>query len=268
MTEADKVFAGAIPALYDRYLGPLIFEPYARDLAERLAGFQGRLLETAAGTGIVTRALVHTLPADAAIVATDISQPMLDHAAKGLDAPRVTWRQANALSLPFADASFDAVVCQFGAMFFPDKPAGFAEAHRVLSPGGRFLFSVWDRIEENDIAAVVDPAIAAAFPDDPPSFLARIPHGYWDKERIDQDLRAAGFSRIAIETVMLRSRAASAADPATGFCQGTPLRSEIEARDASRLDEVTDQVARAIAQRFGDGRIDGKIQAHVIMATA
>ncbi|WP_451971468.1 class I SAM-dependent methyltransferase [Azospirillum endophyticum] len=269
MTEADKaLFAGAIPTLYDRYLGPLLFEPYARDLAERLAGFEGRLLETAAGTGIVTRVLARTLPADVAIVATDLSQPMLDHAARCLDAPRVTWRQADALDLPFEDASFDGVVCQFGAMFFPDKPAGFAEARRVLKPGGRFLFSVWDRIEENDIPAVVGAAIAAAFPDDPPGFLARTPHGYHDKDRIGHDLRAAGFNRIAIETVALRSRAASAAEPATGFCKGTPLRHEIEARDASRLDAVTDHVARAIAQQFGDGRIDGKIQAHVITATA
>ncbi|PWC34768.1 SAM-dependent methyltransferase [Azospirillum sp. TSO35-2] len=268
MTEADKVFAGSIPALYDRYLGPFIFEPYACDLAERLAGFRGRLLETAAGTGIVTRALARTLPAGVAITATDLNQPMLDHAAQALDAPQVTWRQANALSLPFGNASFDAVVCQFGAMFFPDKPAGFAEARRVLSPGGRFLFSVWDRIEENDIPAVVSDTVAAAFPDDPPSFLARTPHGYCDKERIRHDLRTAGFSRITIDTVALRSRAASAADPAIGFCTGTPLRHEIEARDAGRLDEVTDRAAQAVARRFGDGPIDGKIQAHVITATA
>lgn len=268
MAEVDKAFAGAIPALYDRYLGPLIFEPYARDLAGRLAGVEGRVLETACGTGIVTRALVQTLPADIELVATDLNQPMLDHAAQKLDAPQVTWRQANAMSLPFESAGFDAVVCQFGVMFFPDKPAGFAEARRVLKPGGRFLFSVWDRIEENEITAVVNAAVAAAFPDDPPAFMARTPHGYHDTGRIRDELRAVGFTGIGIETVTLRSRAASPADPATGFCQGTPMRLEIEARDASRLGEVTDLAAEALARHFGDGPIDGKIQAHVVTAVA
>lgn len=268
MAEIDKAFAGAIPALYDRYLGPLIFEPYARDLAARLAGTEERILETAAGTGIVTRALVQTLPPGIDIVATDLNQPMLDHAAQKLDAPQVTWRQANAMSLPFEAAGFDTVVCQFGAMFFPDKPAGYAEARRVLKPGGRFLFSVWDRIEENEITAVVDAAVAAAFPDDPPRFVARTPHGYYDKERIRDELREAGFADIRVETVTLRSRAASPADPAIGFCKGTPLRLEIEARDAGRLDEVTDLAAEAVARHFGDGPIDGKIQAHVITAIA
>ena len=121
----------------------MLFEPYARDLAGRLAGIAGRVLETAAGTGIVTRALVQALPPDIAITATDLNQPMLDHAAQKLDAPQVAWRQANALSLPFEDSGFEAVVCQFGVMFFPDKAAGFAEARRVLRPGGRFLMAVW-----------------------------------------------------------------------------------------------------------------------------
>jgi len=266
MTEADDVFAGSIPALYDRHLGPLLFEPYAIDLARRLAGFEGRLLETATGTGVVTRALVHTLPSSVAITATDLNQPMLDHAARNLGAPHVTWRQADALSLPFENTSFDAVVCQFGVMFFPDKPAGFAEARRVLKPGGRFLLNVWDRIEENEIPMAVSAAVAALFPHDPPGFLARTPHGYHDTERIRHELRRAGFRHVEIETVTLRSRAASPADPAIGFCKGTPLRHEIEARDASRLDEVTDLVARAIAQRFGHGPIDGKLQAHVVTA--
>lgn len=268
MTQADKVFAGSIPALYDRYLGPFLFEPYALDLAKRFAGFQGRLLETAAGTGIATRALAHALPASVAITATDLNQPMLDHAAQGLDAPQVTWRQANALSLPFADASFDAVVCQFGAMFFPDKIAGFAEARRVLGPGGRFLFSVWDRIEENEIPAVVSATVADVFPHDPPGFLARTPHGYHDKDRIRHELRQAGFSHVEAETVTLLSRAASPDDPAIGFCKGTPLRHEIEERDAGRLDEVIHFVTRSVAQRFGDGPIEGKIQAHVFTAVA
>ena len=265
MTEADKVFAGSIPALYDRHLGPLLFEPYARNLARRLAGFQGHILETAAGTGIVTRALAQALPGSA-ITATDLNQPMLDHAARNVDVPRVAWRQADALALPFDDAGFDAVVCQFGVMFFPDKTAGFTEARRVLRPGGRFLFNVWDRVEENEIPAAVNDALAAFFPHDPPSFMARTPHGYHDANRIRDELRAAGFQNVEVETVTLRSQAPSPGDPATGFCQGTPLRHEIEARAAGRLDEVTEHVARALAQRFGDGPVDGRLQAHVVSA--
>ncbi len=269
MTEADKVFAGSIPALYDRHLGPLLFAPYARDLARRLAGFRGRLLETAAGTGIATRALVDSLAPDVAITASDLNQPMLDHAARGLpDSSHVTWRCADAADLPFETASFDAVVCQFGVMFLPDKPAGFAEARRVLRPGGRFLFSVWSRLEENEIPATVHAAVAALFPRDPPDFLARTPYGYHDGDRIRHALQAAGFRDVAIETVTLRGRADKAADPAIGFCQGSPLRHEIEARDASRLDAVTDQVARAVARRFGDGPIAGRLQALVVAATA
>ncbi|HYD30232.1 MAG TPA: class I SAM-dependent methyltransferase [Azospirillaceae bacterium] len=265
MTETDKVFAGSIPALYDRHLGPLLFEPYARDLAGRLAGLEGHVLETAAGTGIVTRALAQALPGSA-ITATDLNQPMLDHATRSVGAPHITWRQADAQALPFENASFDAVVCQFGVMFFPDKAAGFAEASRVLRPSGRFLFNVWDRVEENEIPAAVNEALATLFPHDPPRFMARTPHGYHDTDRIRDALRAAGFRRVEVETVTLRTQAASPRDPATGFCQGTPLRHEIEARATGRLDEVTEHVAQALAQRFGAGPIEGRLQAHVVSA--
>ena len=141
----DSTFAGSIPALYDRYLGPLLFAPYARELGERLADLRaGALLETAAGSGIVTEVLVETLPAAVEIVATDLNQAMVDHAAAKPALARATLRQADALALPFEAARFDAVVCQFGAMFFPDRVAGYREARRVLKPGGRFLFSMWD----------------------------------------------------------------------------------------------------------------------------
>jgi ubiquinone/menaquinone biosynthesis C-methylase UbiE len=267
MKEADKLFVGSIPALYDRYLGPLIFEPYAQDLAERVVRFAPqRLLETAAGTGIVTRAMARALPATAAITATDLNQAMIDHAAAQTTADNVTWRQADALALPFADGAFDAVVCQFGVMFFPDKGAGFREALRVLKPGGRFLFNVWDRIEENEISRVLTDAVAALFPADPPRFLARTPHGYHDVAVIRDQLGRAGFAGVEIETVEKRGRAPSPRDPAIGFCQGSPLRSEIEVRDAGRLEEATEAAARAIAARFGPGPIEGKIQAHVVSA--
>jgi ubiquinone/menaquinone biosynthesis C-methylase UbiE len=265
--QTDRSFAGSIPALYDHYLGPLIFEPYAADLAARLADVRSdSVLETAAGTGIVTRALVRSLPATVRVVATDLNQPMLDFASARTDSTRVTWRQADALSLPFANGTFDAVVCQFGVMFFPDRSAAYAEALRVLKPGRRLLFNVWDRIEDNELAHLVTEAVAGLFPEDSPRFLARTPHGYHDPARIRDELQAAGFQRIAVETLERRSRAASPRDPAIGFCQGTPLRNEIEARDPNRLGEATDAAASAVAARFGPGPIDAKIQAHVVMA--
>src|SRR5437588_6828984 len=178
-SQTDRLFAGSIPALYERYLGPLIFEPYAADLAARLGDVRsGTVLETAAGTGIATRALVRSLPATVRIVATDLNQPMLDFAAARVDSPRVTWRQADALSLPFPSGTFDAVVSQFGVMFLPDKVAAYREAARVLKPGGALLFNVWGRIEDNDLAHVVTEAVAGLFPENPPQFLARTPHGY------------------------------------------------------------------------------------------
>lgn len=268
MSQLDVKFAGSIPAIYDQYLGPLIFEPYATVVAQNLSSLRrGSLLETAAGTGVVTRALARALPAAVKIVATDLNQPMLDFAASQCSSDRpVTWRQANALSLPFADASFDVVVCQFGAMFFPDKVIAYREAHRVLKPGGRFIFSVWDRIEENEVTEAVVQGVSGLFPADPPQFLARTPHGYFDKQQIRAEAGRAAFSTIEVETVPLRSRAPSYRDPAIGFCQGSPLRNEIEARDAGRLAEATDAASEAVKARFGSGPIDGKIQAHIITA--
>jgi ubiquinone/menaquinone biosynthesis C-methylase UbiE len=268
MVATDKVFAGSIPEIYDRYLVPLIFEQYALDLAKGVAGADAhRVLETAAGTGVLTRALASQLLPHARLVATDLNQPMLDRAkAQATGDPRISWKQADALNLPFEDQSFDVVACQFGAMFFPDRVQGYKEARRVLTPGGRFLFSVWDRIEENEFADIITQALAAMFPDDPPRFLARTPHGYHDADRIRIDLNAAGFSDISIKAVEHRSKASSPRDPAIGYCQGTPLRNEIEARDASRLQAATEHAAEALAKRFGQGEIDGRIRALVITA--
>jgi len=268
MAETDKLFAGSIPELYDRYLVPLIFDSYALDLAERLAKTEPHdVLETAAGTGVVTRAIASRLAAKARFVVTDLNQPMLDRAkARQPDAGRIEWKQADALALPFEDQRFDAVACQFGVMFFPDKVQGYKEARRVLKPGGRLLFNVWDKISENDFADVVTDALAKVFPDDPPRFMARTPHGYHDVERIRAELNAAGFSDISIDAVDRRSKAASPHDPAIAYCQGTPLRNEIEARDASRLQDATKQAAQALADRFGTGAVDGRIRALVVSA--
>ncbi len=264
----DTVFAGSIPELYESLLVPLIFEPYAADLAGRVAALHpSRVLETAAGTGVVTRAMARALPASSEIVATDLNQPMLDRAAAIGTARPVQWQQADAMQLPFDDASFDVVVCQFGVMFFPDKAHAFAQARRVLRPGGAFVFNAWDRIEENDFAHVVTNALAHVFPDDPPRFLARTPHGYHDRETIARDLANAGFDHAPrFETVSARSRAASAREPAMAYCQGTPLSNEIQARKGASLAQATSACAAAIAERFGEGPVDGKIQAHVVIA--
>jgi ubiquinone/menaquinone biosynthesis C-methylase UbiE len=267
---ADKAFSGSIPEVYDRYLVPLIFESYAADLARRVAARRpGRVLEIAAGTGVVTRVLAKELPANAGIVATDLNPPMLERAASVGTSRAVTWRQADAMALPFGDASFDAVVCQFGAMFFPDKALAFAQARRVLAPGGVFLFNVWDRIEENEFAAVVTQALSTLFPQDPPNFMARTPHGYSAIDVISRHLAEAGFAKSpAVETLAARSRASTARIPAIAYCQGTPLRNEIESRDAAALARATDECESALAKRFGPGAVDGKIQAHVISIDA
>jgi ubiquinone/menaquinone biosynthesis C-methylase UbiE len=268
MLEADKVFAGSIPENYDRYMVPLIFEPFATDLARRAAALSpSAVLETAAGSGVVTRMLAPRLLPGASYAVTDLNQPMLDYASSRQPPDsRINWRQADALALPFEDATFDLVCCQFGAMFFPDRIAGYREAKRVLAPGGCLLFNVWDRIEENVFAKDVTDALATIFPNDPPRFLARTPHGYHDTALIGCELEAAGFARVVIETRAEQSRASSPRLPAVAYCQGTLLRNEIEARDAGGLVAATDYAASAIADRHGRGEVAAKIQAHIIMA--
>jgi len=264
--DSDDTFHGPVPEVYERFLVPLIFQPYADDLAMRVAAFAPhRVLEIAAGTGVLTRAMAVRLPTQSDIVATDLSPTMLQMAQARGTARRVAWRQADAMRLPFADGEFDVVVCQFGAMFFPDRACAFAEARRVLAPGGVFLFNTWDRIEDNDFPLTVTQALADVFPDDPPTFMARIPHGYHDVAVIGGDLASGGFDDAPrIETLDKRSPADTPRVPAIAFCQGTPLRNEIQTRAGANLAEATDAVAEVLAARFGCGPIDGRIQAHVV----
>ena len=269
MSDVDKVFGGSIPDVYDDYLVPLIFETYAADLAHRVVASKPKdVLETAAGSGVVTRALAPLLADDARYTVTDLNQPMLDRATRRQPADtRITWQQADALELPFSDETFDVVCCQFGVMFFPDKVAGYRSAHRTLREGGRFIFNVWDRIEENEFADSVTKTASACFPDDPPLFLARTPHGYNDTALIEAQLIEAGFKTVEAQTITATSKAESCRDPAVAYCQGTPLRNELDARDPSKLEEVTDLAAADIERQFGAGPVSGKIQAHVFVAT-
>jgi SAM-dependent methyltransferase len=267
MASTDSAFSGSIPALYDRCLGPMLFEPYAADMAERVCGLAPRrVLETAAGTGIVTERLARALPG-AEIVATDLNEAMLD---VGRERPALSGMRieaADAQALRYPDASFDAVVCQFGVMFFPDRVGAYREALRVLEPGGSFLFNVWDSLDENPAVRAIAEAVAALFPGDPPGFLGRTPFGYHDTDRVERDLRAAGFRDVRFETVVRRSRTSAPLQAAIGLCEGSPLRAEIEARDASRLGASVAAAAAALASFTGaDGGVDAPMSAHVFTA--
>ena len=268
MDATDARFSGSIPAIYDQYLGPLLFEPYALDLVRRVSDLrQGLLLEVAAGTGIVTQALRAHLPAAVQIVATDLNEAMLRIGASRVSGPSVMWQQADAQQLSFEQASADIIVCQFGVMFLPDKLAAYREALRVLKPAGRYVFNVWDRIEQNEVSLIASQAVADLFPSDPPRFIERTPFGYFDTAAIRAVLQSAGFGSIAIETVEKVTRAPSAEHVAIGLCTGTPLRGEIEARDPARLDEATRAVTHALSARFGRGSFDNRMSAHVVTAS-
>jgi SAM-dependent methyltransferase len=265
MSSGDAGFVGSIPAIYERDMVPVWFEGYARDLAARLGDVRaGSVLELAAGTGVVTRELARTLPASVQIVATDLNGAMLQAAEAAGCARPVTFRIADAQKLPFGDAELDAIVCQFGVMFFPDKPASFREARRVLKPGGRYLFNVWGRLPHNPLSLVVQQAVVALFPDNPPLFFERTPFAYFDEARIRTDLAAGGFERVDIETVTLKAPVQSAASAARGLCEGTPLRGEIEARAPGRLGEVTAAATRAVEARFGKGSFEHQLEALVV----
>jgi ubiquinone/menaquinone biosynthesis C-methylase UbiE len=262
----DKEFTGSIPEFYDRFFVPLIFEPYAADIARRIATLRpNRILEVAAGTGVVTRAVVAALP-ETDIVATDLNQPMIDHAKSRQSTGRVAWQKADALALPFPDASFDAVVCQFGMMFFPDKVKGFSEAHRVLRDGGSYIFNVWDKIEANEFVDVIMRALAEVFPHNPPQFMQRTPHGFHDNDVIRGDVKKAGFRHTTIEPMEAMSRAESAQAVVVAYCQGSPLKLEIEERGAPGLEAAMAKATEALVRRFGPGPVAGKIRAYVVTA--
>ncbi len=264
---SDAAFVGSVPQFYDRFLGPALFAPYAADMARRLADVTGPVLEVAAGTGIVTAALDRTLPASARIIATDLNAAMLEQAqGKGGWSGRVAWQTADGQALPFEAGAFEAVVCQFGVMFFPDRAAGFGEARRVLRAGGRYVFNVWDSLAHNVDARITQDTVAALFPSDPPGFLARTPFGYSDRDRIRSDLTAAGFDDIAIEAVPLNGRAESAAVVAQGYCQGSPLSAEIDRHGPKAVARATAAVTEALRARFGEGAFDTELQALVVTA--
>jgi SAM-dependent methyltransferase len=250
-----------MPELYDAALGPVLFAPFAAHLAGLVGPLAPRrVLELAAGTGIATAQLVKALP-EVAITATDLNPAMVAWASQRVAGP--VWQQADAQHLEFPDASFDAVVSQFGVMFFPDKPAAFAEAARVLEPGGRMVFSVWDVVETSPFPAAMVDSLTAVLPD-PPSFIVRVPHGYADPDQIAADLRTGGLEPERIERIVLRGSASSARTLAEGFCLGTPLRFALAKRGP--LEELTEALAEQMTVRLGAGAVEGELAAFVVTA--
>jgi ubiquinone/menaquinone biosynthesis C-methylase UbiE len=267
MKDQELRFTGSVPGNYDRLMVPLIFQPYADELSQRARALHPkRILETAAGTGVVTQALYQALP-DAEIVATDLNPPMLDVAQKRIGSDRVRFLAADAQELPFQEASFDLVVCQFGAMFFPDRVRGHAEARRVLREGGHYLLAIWDRIDRNPVSNASQESLIELFPADPPLFLLEGPFSYSDPAAIERDLRAAGFSDIKIDTVERRSRSPSARDAAEALCYGTPMGVEVEDREPGTIERAFATVERKLrALESADG-VDAPMSAHIVTAT-
>jgi ubiquinone/menaquinone biosynthesis C-methylase UbiE len=266
--DGDRVWAGSVPAVYEQLIVPLIMEPYARELAQRAAALHPqRVLELGTGTGVVTRAALDVLPLTTEYVATDLNQDMLNQAMHVGTSRPVRFQHADAMALPFDDASFDLVLCQFSVMFFPDKPAAYRETHRVLTSGGRFVFDVWGSLDTNDVPNAVTDAIVAMFPQQPPLYLRRTPYAYFDEATIRRDLADGGFTDVEIEVIDARSHAPTAYDAAKAFVEGTPLRDEIEARAPGQVEAATEAAAAEVARRLGDTDIDGRISALVVTAT-
>ncbi len=264
----DSSFTTDVARFYESSLVPLIFEPYAADLAGRAQAVEPTsVLEVACGTGVVTRALASALLPSCTIEATDLNDAMVTHAEMVGASRQVTWRQADVMSLPYADSSFDVVVCQFSVMFFPDRVGAYQEVRRVLRPGGTFLFNVWNDIENNDFANVVTQAVGSLYPEDPPLFLVRTPHGHGSADEIEGELNAAGFGTCTLWQRDDISAAASPDLPAIAYCQGTPLRNEIEALESGGVERATAAATAALRKCFGDGPIEGKISAVVVAAS-
>lgn len=265
MADQPAAFAGSIPEFYERHLRHAFFEPYARDLAARLDPGAGPFLELACGTGVLTRQILARLSEMGSLVATDLNPPMLAEAQKRVAAdPRLSWRQADMTALPFPDAAFGTVLCQFGMMFPPDKAAIYREVRRVLRPGGRLLFSTWASLEENPMNQPVNEALRAFFPDDPPAFLT-VPFGFHDPALIRGLLEKAGFKAIEITPLAFECRSESAKGFAAGFVRGTPLANDLLARGAD-LAEVEAAVAVGLAELGGDTPFSCPMKAIVVEA--
>jgi len=268
VSESDVRFDGSIPEIYDRHLGPLLFEPYAIDIADRVAKLRPRkVLEIAAGTGIVSRRLLDVLPRTTGLTITDLNEPMLEYARQRTVANRdnLEWRQADAQELPFPDESYDLVMCQFGAMFFPDKPKALREFKRVLTTSGALILSVWDSLERNPLQEIAHSTIGGFFTADPPEFY-EIPFVLGDVVEVRRLVEGAGFEKIAVETLSLTGRGESAQHAAIGLVMGNPVINTLREQATTDIEEIVAAVARGLEKRFGSGGIEVPLRAHVVSA--
>ena len=252
MDNNSAAFVGSIPDFYDRGLGPVIFADYAQEMARRVAALAPRsVLETAAGTGIVTRALRDALPPETSLVATDLNPPMLAIAqGKARPGEKLTFQTADAQALPFADNSFDVMVCQFGIMFYPDRAKGYREALRVLAPGGRYLFSVWDAHRYNGFARITDTLIRKTFPDNPPGFYA-VPFSCAPVDPIKEALIDAGFTGISIEVLPIDKRVDDLDLFTRGLIFGNPVLDQIKARGVTTPEAMQAELADIFRRELG-----------------
>jgi ubiquinone/menaquinone biosynthesis C-methylase UbiE len=267
MAEQHAAFVGSVPANYDRYLGPIFFHDYSDDLVARLPVSSGmRVLEIACGTGIVTERLLRRVRGQGTLVATDLNDAMIAHARTRIpDDPALEWRQADGTSLPFPDRAFDAAVCEFGLMFFPDKAKGVSEAWRVLRPGGMYLFNVWDRMERNPVARITHETLRAFLPDNPPLFY-QTPFSLYEPAVVRGLLDAAGFVDVECVTVQKVGRSPSAVEAAIGLVEGNPVYVTIMERRPEALPDIEAAVARKVAAELGDHPVRCPLSAHVFSA--
>jgi SAM-dependent methyltransferase len=268
MTSSTTAFVGSIPAIYDQHLGPALFEPYALEVAQRLPRGATDVLEIAAGTGRVTRQLLARLPHDARLLATDLNEPMIQHAASVISDQRLTWRVADAQQLPLPDGSYDALVCQFGLMFVPDKPLALREMRRVLRPGGTLLLTTWDALERNPWTEQLHELAVAALPSDPPLFMLT-PFSMPDPIALRDLVASAGFGfpGVRVDTVAVTGEASSAEHLAIGFVRGNPLAGQLSERGIDAEAMVT-RVHAALAERFGERPCRAQLSAHIVTAIA
>lgn len=264
---AGSTFAGSVPEHYDAELGPVLFAGYAADIAGRAAALKpGNVLELAAGTGIVSRRLRDSLAPETALLVSDLSPPMLAVArTKFQPGETVEFHQADAMALPFEAASVDQIVCQFGAMYFPDKIAAYTEARRVLRDGGSLVFNVWGTLERNPCAELAQATVEAIYPDDPPGFF-RVPYGYCDPDQVCAELEAAGFTEISQDTVSIDAAVADWGVLARGLVLGSPLIEEVRARGTVAEEAVVERFTIALRQRFGGESGHIPLEAHVFSA--
>jgi ubiquinone/menaquinone biosynthesis C-methylase UbiE len=267
MTILSRIPLNTTLAVRDLHFAPGVVSPFADDMARRLSRLNiGPLLEIAADTGFLTQAMASALSAGLTIIATDPDANRVEHASAKPGMARVTWQQADPRALPFPDGTFGIVVCHLGVAAMPDRVRAFQEARRVTKQGGRFVFSVFGTIHHNPVADCLQTAMDEFFPSDSPRFIVDSLHGYADNEAIDDDLTAAGFTDAIYTTVELPFAAASAHDAATGYCLGTPLRSDLEARTSGNIEPVLEAAAMALRKRFGPGAITTTMRAHIISA--